>query len=68
MDKELVENLDTRKRLIALIRDQPGIHFRELHRQSGLAMGELEYHLGILEKMEIITKKKVVDIQPREIN
>ena len=59
MEKELVENLDTRKKLIALVRNQPGIHFRELHRQSGLAMGELEYHLNILEKMEIVTKKKI---------
>jgi predicted transcriptional regulator len=59
MDKKLVEKLDTRKMLLEIIRAKPGIHFRELHRESGLAMGELEYHLDVLEKMEIISKKKL---------
>ena len=58
MEKDLAENLETRKRLIELIESKPGIHFREIHKESGLAMGELEYHLGVLVKMELISKKK----------
>lgn len=58
MEKELVEKLDTRRKLIAIIRSKPGIHFREIQRESDYAMGELEYHLNVLEKMEIITVKK----------
>ncbi|UCH89044.1 MAG: winged helix-turn-helix transcriptional regulator [Thermoplasmata archaeon] len=58
MDVKAAEQLDTRKKLLEIIRAKPGIHFRELHRESGLAMGELEYHLGVLEKNEIITKTK----------
>ncbi|WP_075057464.1 winged helix-turn-helix transcriptional regulator [Thermogymnomonas acidicola] len=31
------------------IRKNPGIHFRELQRMLGLAVGQLEYHLYRLE-------------------
>ena len=58
MEKEFVEKLDTRKRLIDIIQAKPGIHFRELHRESGMAMGELEYHLNVLVKLDIISKRK----------
>ena len=58
MDKALAEKLENRKRLITIIQDKPGIHFRELQRESGFATGELEYHIDVLVKMEIISKKK----------
>lgn len=54
---DLTLKLETRKRLFEVIRSKPGIHFREVHRESGLAMGELEYHLRVLEKMEVVVKR-----------
>jgi len=58
MEKELAENLETRKKLIELINRKPGIHFRKIHKESGLAMGELEYHIGVLVKLELVSEKK----------
>jgi len=56
MDKSLSESLDTRKKIIGIIQKKPGIHFRKLHRESNLAMGEVEYHLNVLEKMGLVVK------------
>jgi predicted transcriptional regulator len=58
MEKDLAESLEARKKLISIIKIKPGIHFREIHKESGLAMGELEYHLGVLVKLELISEKK----------
>ena len=58
MEKNIVEKLEIRKRLIDIIKNKPGIHFREIFREIDIAMGELEYHLHVLEKMEIISKTK----------
>lgn len=58
MEKNLAEKLEIRKRLIDIIKNKPGIHFREIFREIDIAMGELEYHLHVLEKMEIISKTK----------
>lgn len=58
MEKEYAENLEIRKRLINIIKNKPGIHFREILREADVAMGELEYHLHVLEKMKLISKKK----------
>lgn len=41
-----------------VISDNPGIHFREIQRKSGAAIGQLEYHLYQLEKMEKVSIKK----------
>lgn len=56
MEKNLAEKLEIRKKLIDIIKNKPGIHFREIFREVDIAMGELEYHLHILEKMELISK------------
>lgn len=37
-----------RSRIYAFIRDHPGIHFRELERQTGINRGTLSYHLEML--------------------
>jgi predicted transcriptional regulator len=57
MEKVLAEQLEIRKKLIDIIKNKPGIHFREIFREADIAMGELEYHLHVLEKMEIVSKK-----------
>ena len=56
MDEDFSGMLDSRKRLLGIIRKKPGIHFRELQRQADMAFGEVEYHLGVLEKTDVITK------------
>jgi predicted transcriptional regulator len=56
MEKELAENLPIRKKLLDIIRNKPGIHFRKIHRETDVAMGELEYHLQVLEKLELVSK------------
>lgn len=39
-----------RERIFTFIRDHPGMHFRELERETGINRGTLAYHLGILEQ------------------
>jgi len=57
MEREMAKQLEIRRRLLDIIRSKPGIHFREILRESEMAMGELEYHLHVLEKMELVSKK-----------
>ena len=49
---------DTRSIILDTISQNPGLHFRELQRKSGMATGQLEYHLYQLEKENVIVKKK----------
>lgn len=56
--REEVLVLPVRKRLYDLIKVSPGLHFRELKRKSGLAIGSLQYHLDILGKFNFIKTKK----------
>jgi len=37
-----------RERIYSFIRDHPGLHFRELERQTGINRGTLAYHLDML--------------------
>lgn len=41
-----------------IISTNPGIHFREIQRKSGAAVGQVEYHLYQLEKLEKISIRK----------
>ncbi|MFX0018145.1 MAG: winged helix-turn-helix transcriptional regulator [Promethearchaeota archaeon] len=56
--EEVLEN-ENRNKIIDLILEQPGIHFNELLRQTGLAAGNLVWHLDILETYKIIGKKRI---------
>ncbi|PJA17940.1 MAG: transcriptional regulator [Candidatus Diapherotrites archaeon CG_4_10_14_0_2_um_filter_31_5] len=47
-------NLDSRRKLYDLIEENPGLHFRELERRTGLAVGSLQYHLEFLQKKHLI--------------
>jgi hypothetical protein len=49
---------DVRSKLLEIIKNNPGLHFRALQRESGLAIGQLEYHLYRLERDDEIVKKK----------
>lgn len=48
----------TRDSIFSLIEDNPGIHFREIQRRAGLAVGQVEYHLYQLEKDERIVSRE----------
>jgi predicted transcriptional regulator len=56
MEEDLSENLAIRKKLLEIIKNKPGIHFRKIQREADVAMGELEYHLQVLEKLDLVSK------------
>ncbi|MFX1590230.1 MAG: winged helix-turn-helix transcriptional regulator [Promethearchaeota archaeon] len=56
--EEVLEN-ENRNKIIDLILKEPGIHFNELLRQTGLAAGNLVWHLDILETYKVIGKKRI---------
>lgn len=41
-----------REKLLRIISENPGIHFREIQRISGMAVGQTEYHLYQLERSD----------------
>ena len=55
---DVLEN-ENRNKIIDLILNEPGIHFNELLRQTGLAAGNLVWHLDILQTYKIVGKKRV---------
>jgi predicted transcriptional regulator len=57
MDKRILE-LETRKELYELIKSNPGLHLREISRQSGLLSSLVEYHLRYLLKNDLIFSVK----------
>ncbi|MFW9939853.1 MAG: winged helix-turn-helix transcriptional regulator [Candidatus Thorarchaeota archaeon] len=56
--EEVLEN-ENRNKIIDLILNEPGIHFNELLRKTGLAAGNLVWHLDILQTYKVIGKKRV---------
>ncbi|MGC8505988.1 MAG: winged helix-turn-helix transcriptional regulator [Thermoplasmata archaeon] len=48
----------TRESIINTVKNNPGLHFRELQRRTGLAVGQLEYHLYQLQKDSRITTRQ----------
>ncbi len=55
---DVLEN-ENRNNIIELILTEPGIHFNELLRRTGLAAGNLVWHLDILQTYKIIGKKRI---------
>ncbi len=47
-----MDHSPAREKLLQIISENPGIHFREIQRISGMAVGQTEYHLYQLEKSE----------------
>ncbi|MFX1388663.1 MAG: winged helix-turn-helix transcriptional regulator [Promethearchaeota archaeon] len=56
--EEVLEN-ENRNKIIDLILNEPGIHFNELLRRTGLAAGNLVWHLDILLTYKVIGKKRL---------
>ncbi len=57
-DREKVLKLEVRKKIMKEIAKSPGIHFRELQRRTKLAVGSLQYHLDVLQKVHLIKTVK----------
>ncbi|MFW9988290.1 MAG: winged helix-turn-helix transcriptional regulator [Candidatus Odinarchaeota archaeon] len=55
---DVLEN-ENRNKIIDLILNEPGIHFNELLRKTGLAAGNLVWHLDILITYKVIGKKRI---------
>lgn len=53
-----VLSLDVRQRIYNLLRESPGLHFREIQRRTGLATGSLQYHLDYLVKKHLVRTVK----------
>ena len=56
--EDVLEN-ENRDKIIELVLNAPGIHFNQLLRRTGLAAGNLVWHLDILETYKVIGKKRV---------
>jgi predicted transcriptional regulator len=54
--KKKIMDLETRRNIYELIRENPGLHLREIERQLKMSSPLILYHLRFLEKYEIITK------------
>jgi predicted transcriptional regulator len=51
--------------LIRIVRQNPGIHYRELLRASGLSYGTLERQLALLERLGLIKAHRVVSFDEK---
>ncbi|WP_099210013.1 winged helix-turn-helix transcriptional regulator [Thermococcus henrietii] len=51
--------MERRNEILNYIRNRPGVTFRELARELGLGIGDLQYHLGKLEKEGKVFSRKV---------
>jgi len=56
--EDVLEN-ENRNKIIDLILTEPGIHFNELLRKTGIAAGNLVWHLDILETYKVVGKKRI---------
>ncbi|NJE05371.1 ArsR family transcriptional regulator [Thermococcus sp. M36] len=51
--------MERRNEILETIRNKPGITFRELARELGIGIGDLQYHLHRLEKEGAVFSRKV---------
>ncbi|MBN1539829.1 MAG: transcriptional regulator [Candidatus Thermoplasmatota archaeon] len=50
-------DLPLRKRITEYIRRNPGVHFRQISRDLDLAIGQLDFHLNMLIKNEVLVRQ-----------
>lgn len=51
-------SISHRDRIVTAIRNKPGIHLRQLHRELGISLGQVQYHLDrILSTTDIISAR-----------
>jgi predicted transcriptional regulator len=62
--REPIDNLEeaialsSRDKIYSTMAKNPGLHFRELQRRTGIATGALQYHIDCLKKKHIIREEK----------
>ena len=54
MKKDEIFEIETRKSIYNLIKDTPGLHFREISRRLAIPKSTLNYHLRYLKKRDLI--------------
>lgn len=55
--KEKVLENEHRRTIYNFVKENPGLHMRELQRQLEIPLSTLEYHLDYLEKKEIVSQE-----------
>jgi predicted transcriptional regulator len=50
--------LENRKRIYECVRGNPGLHFREIQRRTGMPIGVLDYHLNYLVQRGLVAVTK----------
>jgi predicted transcriptional regulator len=53
-----IQALEVRQQIYEFIHRYPGLHFREIQRRLGIAVGTLQYHLRNLEQEKLIIGRK----------
>jgi predicted transcriptional regulator len=53
-----INDIISRKKMYGIIYGRPGIHFRELERETGFASGTVQYHLGEMVRSGLLTEVK----------
>ncbi|MCX6803434.1 MAG: winged helix-turn-helix transcriptional regulator [Candidatus Diapherotrites archaeon] len=50
--------LTPRDRIYSTIAQNPGLHFREVQRRTGIATGAMQYHVDYLKKKNLVREEK----------
>jgi len=58
IQKEDVLDLFVRGQIYGFIKTNPGVHYNQILRKVGVKNGTLSYHLGVLEKTELIQSRR----------
>lgn len=56
--RDVVLELEARRRIYEAVVQSPGLHFRELQRRMGSAYGALQYHIEFLVRHGLIVEEK----------
>lgn len=56
--KEKILENDTRRAIYDFVKENPGLHMRELQRKLDIPLSTLEYHLDYLERKEILSEEE----------
>ena len=58
-DSDDQNDSQTRSQILDYIKTNPGVHFRKISKELGLAMGQIQHHLSVLEKTGRIKSSKI---------
>lgn len=58
MFKDIILENSRRRKIYDLIKRNPGLHFRELHRRLSIPLSSLEHHINYMIRKEVINKQR----------